>query len=193
MDTGKEVLEEQLAENTSDGEAPIEEPQTGSELNGKAVQAVDDKSKIRLPNLFWALVPILSMVGLMLYVFGYVADSDAYDAAHMPLLCSTVVACAVGIAYGRTFKYMLQGILDRLLVSMEAILILLLVGLLSPIYAFITAALGRNIFWADGSYTNILGKTKVGKPAACPDDVRELALANLEAARKAGKAPYPSA
>ncbi len=84
----------------------------------------------RLPNLFWALVPIFSMIALMLYVFGFVADSDTYDAAHMPLLCSTVVACAVGMAYGRSFKYMLTGILDRLLVSMEAILILLLVGLL---------------------------------------------------------------
>ena len=84
----------------------------------------------RLPNLFWAWVPILSMVVLMLYVFGFVADPAIYDAAHMPLLCATVVACAVGVAYGRSFKYMLEGILKRLFVSMEAILILLLVGLL---------------------------------------------------------------
>ena len=75
----------------------------------------------RLPNLFWALVPILSMVGLMLYVFGFVADSETYDAAHMPLLCSTVVACAVGMAYSCSFKYMLEGILNRLLVSMDPI------------------------------------------------------------------------
>ena len=88
------------------------------------------EGEARLPNLFWALFPIICMAGLMIYVFGWVADSDTYDAAHMPLLCSTVVACAVGVAYGRSFKYMLQGILDRLLVSMEAILILLLVGLL---------------------------------------------------------------
>ena len=50
-----------------------------------------------------------------------------------------------------------------------------------------------NIIWADGAYTNILGKTKPGKPAACPDDVREVALANLEAARAAGRAPIPKA
>ncbi len=48
-------------------------------------------------------------------------------------------------------------------------------------------------FWADGAYTNILGKTKPGKPAACPDEVREVALANLEAARAAGRAPIPEA
>ena len=84
----------------------------------------------RLPNLFWALAPILCMSGLMLYVFGWAAGSKTYDSAHMPLLCSIVVACGVGMAYGRSFKYMLKGILDRLLISMEAILILLLVGLL---------------------------------------------------------------
>jgi len=67
------------------------------------------------------------------------------------------------------------------------------VNLLSPIYAFATAMLGRNIFWADGSYTNLLGKTRPGKPAACPDAIREVALANLEAARAAGKAPRPEA
>ena len=66
----------------------------------------------------------------MAYVFGFTADSKVYDSAHMPLLCATAVACAVGMAYGRSFKYMLDGILERLLVSMEAILILLLVGLL---------------------------------------------------------------
>ena len=66
------------------------------------------------------------------------------------------------------------------------------VNLLSPLYSFITATAGRNIFWADGSYTNLFGKTKPGKPAACPDEVRDVALANLEAARAAGKAPRPS-
>jgi NhaC family Na+:H+ antiporter len=63
------------------------------------------------------------------------------------------------------------------------------VNLLSPIYAFVTAMLGRNIFWADGSYTNLLGKTRPGTPADCSDDVRELALANLEKARAEGRAP----
>lgn len=99
--------------------------------NDEEGTAAPEKEKTpRLPNLFWAWVPILSMVALMLYVFGFAADSHVYDAAHMPLLCSIVVACIVGVAYGRSFKYMLDGILERLLVSMEAILILLLVGLL---------------------------------------------------------------
>lgn len=67
------------------------------------------------------------------------------------------------------------------------------VNLLNPIYAAVTAFLGRNIFWADGSYTNIFGKTKAGKPAGAPAEAHEKAVKNLEARRAAGKAPKISA
>ena len=67
------------------------------------------------------------------------------------------------------------------------------VNLLNPIYAAITAFMGRNIFWADGSYTNVFGKTTKGKPAAAPAEAHERALKNLEARRAAGKAPTPKA
>lgn len=67
------------------------------------------------------------------------------------------------------------------------------VNLLNPIFAAITAFLGRNIFWADGSYTNLLGKTKAGKPAAAPAEAHEKAVKALEARRAAGKAPKISA
>ena len=63
------------------------------------------------------------------------------------------------------------------------------VNLLNPIFAYVTAAFGRNIFWADGSYTNIFGKTKAGKPAGAPEEAHAKAIANLEARRAAGKAP----
>ena len=67
------------------------------------------------------------------------------------------------------------------------------VNLLNPIYAAVTAFMGRNIFWADGSYTNILGKTKAGKPAKAPAEAHEKALKALEARRAAGQAPKISA
>lgn len=67
------------------------------------------------------------------------------------------------------------------------------VNLLNPIYAAITAFLGRNIFWADGAYTNLLGKTRMKKAAAAPAEAHEAALKNLEAMRAAGKAPRPQA
>lgn len=63
------------------------------------------------------------------------------------------------------------------------------VNLLNPVYAAVTASMGRNIFWADGSYTNLFGKTRAGKPAGCPEEEHKKALANLEARRAAGKAP----
>lgn len=63
------------------------------------------------------------------------------------------------------------------------------VNLLTPIYAAITAFLGRNIFWADGAYTNLFGRTVKKAPAACPDGARAYALRRLEELRSAGKAP----
>lgn len=63
------------------------------------------------------------------------------------------------------------------------------VNLLNPILAAIMAFLGRNIFWADGAYTNVFGKTVMRKAAAAPADKHELAVKNLEALRAAGKAP----
>ena len=63
------------------------------------------------------------------------------------------------------------------------------VNLLNPIYAAITAFLGRNIFWADGSYTNLFGKTRAGKPAGAPEKEHEIAVKNLAERRAAGKAP----
>lgn len=65
------------------------------------------------------------------------------------------------------------------------------VNLLNPIYAAITAFMGRNIFWADGAYTNAFGKTTMHKPAAAPEEAHERAVKNLEALRAAGKAPTP--
>ncbi|MEG1971585.1 MAG: Na+/H+ antiporter NhaC family protein, partial [Oscillospiraceae bacterium] len=66
------------------------------------------------------------------------------------------------------------------------------VNLLNPIYAAITAYLGRNIFWADGAYTNLFGKTSMHKPAGAPAEAHERAVKNLEALRAAGKAPVPT-
>lgn len=67
------------------------------------------------------------------------------------------------------------------------------VNLLNPIYAAVTAFMGRNIFWADGSYTNLLGKTKKGRPAGAPAKEHEIAMKCLEERRAAGKAPTPNA
>ncbi len=89
-----------------------------------------DGKQVKLPSLFAAFLPIISMVVLMMYIYVFIADSDIYDAAHLPLACSIVVACLVGVAYGRDFRSMFSDILKRLTTSMEAILILCMVGFL---------------------------------------------------------------
>lgn len=91
---------------------------------------MSEKQKVgRLPNLVEALIPIIVMVILMIYVFG-IKKEENYDAAHMPLIVSICVACAIGVLCGRPFSYLLAGMLERLNATMEAILILLCVGLL---------------------------------------------------------------
>lgn len=62
---------------------------------------------------------------------------------------------------------------------------------ISPIFAAVTICMGRNIYWADGSYTNLLGKTRKGKPAQAPEEAHKIALENLERLRAEGKIPYP--
>ena len=66
-------------------------------------------------------------------------------------------------------------------------------NIINPIYAFITALLGRNIFWGDGSYTNLLGKTHMqAKPGAAPDDAKAAATAAVEKLRAEGRIPQLS-
>lgn len=88
--------------------------------------------KERLPNLFEAILPILTMVFLMIYVFVFAKDGDQtiYDAAHLPLICGIIVACLVGLRCGKSFRQMLDGMIDRIRTTLDAILILLTVGLL---------------------------------------------------------------
>ena len=82
--------------------------------------------KVRLPNFVEALIPIVVMMVLMIYGL----RGDYYVDAHMPLVVSIVVACIVGCICGHSFSDMLAGMLDRLNATMEAILILMTVGLL---------------------------------------------------------------
>lgn len=88
----------------------------------------EGQKTIRLPNMFEAILPILIMVCLMVYVFKF--SGDAYDAAHMPLIIAIVVTTAVGIRCGHTFEDMMEGIIERITATLDAILILLTVGLL---------------------------------------------------------------
>lgn len=90
--------------------------------------STNTKREVRLPSFFEAIIPILVMVGLMVYVFAF--SHEQYDAAHMPLVVALVVTCIIGFICGHTFEDMLEGIMNRIDATLEAILILLTVGLL---------------------------------------------------------------
>ena len=91
--------------------------------------ASNEKNRnVRLPNVVEALLPIVVMMGLMIYGLNF--SGGTYVDAHMPLAVSIVVACAVGCFCGHSFSDMLAGMVDRLNATMEAILILCTVGLL---------------------------------------------------------------
>ena len=91
--------------------------------------ASNEKSRtVRLPNVVEALIPIVVMMGLMIYGLNF--TDGKYVDAHMPLAVSIVVACIIGGICGHSFSDMLAGMVDRLNATMEAILILCTVGLL---------------------------------------------------------------
>ncbi|MGF6375274.1 NhaC family Na+:H+ antiporter [Clostridiales Family XIII bacterium PM5-7] len=60
------------------------------------------------------------------------------------------------------------------------------VNIVNPIVSIVTAAYGGNIIYADGSFTNIFGKLKKGKPAAAPEEGHEVAMKALEELRANG-------
>ncbi|WP_058990527.1 Na+/H+ antiporter NhaC [Anaerococcus rubeinfantis] len=97
---------------------------------------MEKKKSVRLPSFFEAILPIITMVSLMIYVFVFAKEKvdgkmeAIYDGAHMPLICGIIVACFVGIICGHSFKEMLAGMIDRINTTLDAILILLTVGLL---------------------------------------------------------------
>lgn len=88
----------------------------------------EGQKTVRLPNLFEAILPILVMVCLMVYVFKF--SGEVYDGAHMPLIIAIVVTTAIGIKCGHSFDDMMEGIVGRITATLDAILILLTVGLL---------------------------------------------------------------
>ena len=73
----------------------------------------NEKKTVREPSFILALIPIVAMIGFMLYCFRGHSESGYHD-AHMPLVLSIVVACIVGAICGHSFKEMLAGMIERL-------------------------------------------------------------------------------
>lgn len=84
------------------------------------------KSKPRLPTKVEALLPILVLLGIMIpnYAFHWGLDP------HMPLVIAVAVAMIVGRICGMKYLEIISGALDTIGKSLEALLILMLVGCL---------------------------------------------------------------
>ena len=59
----------------------------------------NEKKTVREPSFILALVPIVAMIGFMLYCFHGHSETGYHD-AHLPLVMSIIVACIVGFICG---------------------------------------------------------------------------------------------
>lgn len=85
-----------------------------------------EAKKMRLPSKIEALLPIVALLALMIsnYVFEWGVDP------HVPVLIAAIVACVIGVFCGQSIKDMLNAAMDSISQSLEALLILMLVGCL---------------------------------------------------------------
>lgn len=87
--------------------------------------------------MWQAVLVMLFLVAVLMYCLGVLGKATGIDAlkcsygeAHIPLIISAVLAGIVAVANGYKWKYLERGILSSINRSMQAILILLIVGIL---------------------------------------------------------------
>ena len=80
--------------------------------------------KLPLPSLKVALIPIVSMV-VILFTGLFVFEADA----HIPIVLSAIIAAIVALFIGYTWKEIEQGIINGITLSLQALLILIILGM----------------------------------------------------------------
>jgi len=83
------------------------------------------------PSLLLALIPIvilIALLGINVYIY---EDDSSYGANQIALLFTAFIAAIIGIKLGYKWKDILDGIVSSISGSMQAIIILLLIGALS--------------------------------------------------------------
>lgn len=78
-----------------------------------------------LPSLKVALIPIVSMVTI-LFIGIFVFEADA----HIPITLSAVIAALVALYLGYTWKEIERGIVNGISLSLQALLILIILGMI---------------------------------------------------------------
>ncbi len=88
-------------------------------------------TKLRTPNLFEALIPILFLIAFLVYNVIYFKDDTLSGANQMSLILAAAIAGIVVTRLGLDWKKILKGIVKSISSAMPSILILLLIGCLS--------------------------------------------------------------
>ena len=92
---------------------------------------MSEPKTVKLP-LFWAIFPILLLMGLLAYNVLLIYKDDAtFGANQFALLSIGFVAMLIGVYYKITVKDMLEHVFDNIRTTSGAILILLMVGSLA--------------------------------------------------------------
>ena len=78
----------------------------------------------KLPSLSIALIPVISMI-VILFVGIFVFEADA----HIPILLSALIAAIVALSIGYKWKEIEQGIINGVTLSLQALLILIILGM----------------------------------------------------------------
>ena len=81
--------------------------------------------------ILFALIPIVVLLGLLALNVKIYEGNSSSGPNQIALLFAAFIAAIVGIKHGFEWKHILKGIIDSISTSMQAIIILLLIGALS--------------------------------------------------------------
>ena len=89
------------------------------------------KTDHKRPTLLQALIPIVLLICVLAANVIYFGEDSSYGPNQIALLVAAALAGTVGIATGRTWEMIYDGIVESISSAMGAILILLLIGALA--------------------------------------------------------------
>ncbi len=84
----------------------------------------------RTPTLFWSLVPVLVLIGLLSSAVALFGDGASSGANPIALVLAAGVGILIGTAHGHAWKDIEKGIVHGISLALGAVLILLTVGAL---------------------------------------------------------------
>ena len=145
---------------------------------------MDEPSReIKKPSLLDAIIPVISLISMLagtVYLFGL----DSFGPNQVALILAAAIAAVIGIKNGHTWREIEKGMIETISMSLQAILILLMVGaligawilsgtvpsmiyygvqLMSPDYFYLTACLVCALLgFSIGSSWTVAGTLGIG-------------------------------